>query len=56
MTAMVSGVILVAAFAATGVLAAILAVAAFRRAGARETSNARDQRLSLPHESRARNF
>jgi hypothetical protein len=53
---MVSGAILVVAFAAVGVLAAVLAVAAFRRAGTRETSHTRDQGLSLRHESREQRF
>jgi hypothetical protein len=38
MSAMVSGVVLIAGFAALAGLAAILAMAAFRRAGAREVS------------------
>jgi hypothetical protein len=40
---MISGVLLVAAFVAVAGLAAVLGVAAWRRAGARETS--RDHRL-----------
>ena len=43
MTGMISGVLLVAAFVAVAGLAAVLCMAAYRRAGARETS--RDQRL-----------
>jgi hypothetical protein len=43
-TGVISGVILVAAFVAVAGLAALLCLAAYRRAGARETS--RDQRLS----------
>ncbi len=43
MTGMISGVLLVAAFVAVAGLAAVLCVAAWRRAGAREAS--RDQRL-----------
>jgi hypothetical protein len=39
MSAMVSGVVLIAGFAALAGLAAILAMAAFRRAGAREASS-----------------
>jgi len=42
-TGMISGVLLVAAFVAVAGLAAVLCVAAWRRAGAREAS--RDQRL-----------
>jgi hypothetical protein len=44
MTEVLSGAILVAAFVLVAVLAAILLVAAYKRAGARETS--RDHRLS----------
>ena len=44
MTGVISGLILVAAFVAAAGLAGVLCVAAYRRAGARETS--RDQRLS----------
>jgi hypothetical protein len=43
-TGILSGVLLVAAFAAVAGLAAVLCVAAYRRAGAREPG--RDQRLS----------
>lgn len=43
MTGMISGVLLVAAFVAVAGLAAVLCVAAWRRAGAREAS--RDQRV-----------
>jgi hypothetical protein len=39
MSAMVSGVVLIAGFAALAGLAAILAMAAFRRAGAREAGS-----------------
>jgi hypothetical protein len=39
MSAMVSGVVLIAGFAALAGLAAVLAMAAFRRAGAREASS-----------------
>jgi len=46
MSAMVSGVILVAAFAAIAVLAGALAMIAFRRAGTREASQTRDHPLS----------
>jgi hypothetical protein len=46
MPAVLSGVVLAAAFAAIAVLGTILAVAAFRRAGAREATHGRDQRLS----------
>jgi hypothetical protein len=46
MSAMVSGVILVAAFAAIAVLAGALAMTAFRRAGTREASQTRDHPLS----------
>jgi cytochrome c biogenesis protein CcdA len=45
MPAMVSGIILVAAFAAMAALAVLLAVTAFRRAGSRE-AGPRDKRLS----------
>jgi hypothetical protein len=44
MAGMAGGVILVLAFGCVAVLAAILGVAAWRRAGARETRG--DQRLS----------
>jgi hypothetical protein len=44
MTGILSGVLLVAAFVAVAGLAAVLCVAAYRRAGAREPG--RDQRLS----------
>lgn len=44
MTGMVGGVVLVLAFVAVAVLAAILGVAAMRRAGARESRG--EQRLS----------
>jgi hypothetical protein len=43
MSAMVSGVVLIAGFAALAGLAAILAMAAFRRAGAREASSEQAQ-------------
>jgi hypothetical protein len=43
MSAMVSGVVLIAGFAALAGLAAILAMAAFRRAGAREAGTERAQ-------------
>ena len=43
MSAMVSGVVLIAGFAALAGLAAILAMAAFRRAGAREASTEQAQ-------------
>jgi hypothetical protein len=43
-TGILSGVLLVAAFVAVAGLAAVLCVAAYRRAGAREPG--RDQRLS----------
>ena len=43
MSAMVSGVVLIAGFAALAGLAAILALAAFRRAGGREASSERAQ-------------
>jgi hypothetical protein len=56
MTAMVSGVVLVAVCAAIGGLAAVLAVAAYRRAGARDAAPPRDQGLSLPHDSRQWRF
>ena len=56
MAATVSAVILVLAFAAIAVLAALLSVAAFRRAGAREATQATGERLSLPHGFRARQF
>ena len=46
MSAMVSGVILVVAFAAIAVLAGALAMTAFRRAATREASQTRDHRLS----------
>jgi uncharacterized membrane protein HdeD (DUF308 family) len=46
MTAMVSGAVLVAAFGVIAVLAGILAVAAFRRAGTREADHGGDQGLS----------
>jgi hypothetical protein len=46
MPALLSGIILVAVFAALAALAGLLAVAAFRRAGTREVSRARGQRLS----------
>jgi hypothetical protein len=39
MSAMVSGVVLIAGFAALAGLAAVLAMAAFRRANAREVSH-----------------
>jgi hypothetical protein len=52
MTAMASGIILVVAFAAFAGAATVLAVAAFRRAGARES--APDRRLSLRHDIRLR--
>ena len=43
MSAMVSGVVLIAGFAGLAGLAATLAMAAFRRAGAREASSDRAQ-------------
>ncbi len=43
MSAMVSGVVLIAGFAALAGLAAILAMAAFRRAGGREASSEQAQ-------------
>jgi hypothetical protein len=46
MSAEVSGVILVTAFFAIAILAGLLAVTAFRRAGAREVTHSRGQRLS----------
>jgi hypothetical protein len=45
MPAMVSGIILVVAFAAMAALAAVLAAAAYRRAGSRDPGQ-RDERLS----------
>ena len=58
MTAIASGIILIAAFAASAAAAGFLAVAAFRRAGAREAraTDARGNGLSLPHGFRARHF
>jgi hypothetical protein len=46
MPALLSGVILVAVFAALATLAGFLAVTAFRRAGTREVPPGRGQRLS----------
>jgi hypothetical protein len=43
MSAMVSGVVLIAGFAALAGLAAILAMAAFRRAGTRDASSEQAQ-------------
>jgi hypothetical protein len=45
MPAMVSGIVLVVAFAAMAALAAVLAVTAYRRAGSRDAGQ-RDERLS----------
>jgi biopolymer transport protein ExbB/TolQ len=58
---MASGVIVVLAFAAIGLLAAALAVAAYRRAGARDSSarvssRRGDHPLSLPHDIRPWRF
>jgi hypothetical protein len=46
MPAVLSGVILVAVFAAMAVLAGFLGMTAFRRAGSREVTHSRDQPLS----------
>jgi hypothetical protein len=46
MSAMLSGVILVAAFAAIAVLAGALAMTTFRKAAGREAGPASDHRLS----------
>jgi hypothetical protein len=46
---MVSGVVLVAVFLAVAALAGALALAAYRRAGARETGSAREAAPGLDH-------
>jgi hypothetical protein len=46
MPAALSGVVLVAVFAAIAVLAGFLGVTAFRRAGSREVTQSHDQHLS----------